>query len=219
VTPTDSELRHDVSQELKRDAHVAGAEIGVSVEAGVVKLTGTVRNFVKRTAAEEAARRVVGVADVSNELQVSAPAGSDAEIAHALQHTLASLVTGAETRIRSSVSAGFITLEGDLDNWAQHADLDNAVRDLAGVRGVTNRLAILPATVSPDEVRSSIEDALERHAEREASRIDVDVRDGRVRLRGSVHSASERAAIVGAAHSIPGVQSVDDQLDIEPFMQ
>jgi osmotically-inducible protein OsmY len=219
VNRPDAELRHDVCQELKRDVHLARADITVSVEAGVVKLIGSVRNVATRTAAEEAAQRVHGNADVVNELQVSAPAQSDAEIAHALQGTLASLVPAAETRIRSSVSAGVITLDGEVDDWAQRADLEAAVRDLAGVRGVANRLAILPATVSADAVQRSIADALERHSEREAARIDVDVRDGRVRLRGSVHSASERDAIVGAARSIPGIQSVEDQLDIEPFLQ
>jgi osmotically-inducible protein OsmY len=73
-------------------------------------------------------------------------------------------------------------------------------------------------TVLPGDVRESIGNALQRHAEREANRITVAVRDGTVSLSGAVHSWSERQAVVGAATGTPGVRRVDTQLRIEPYV-
>jgi hyperosmotically inducible protein len=90
------------------------------------------------------------------------------------------------------------------------------VRNLAGVRGIANRLEISPAKLAVNEVRQAIEEALERHAEREAKRIQLDVLDGSVVLSGVVESYGEREAIVGAAKGTRGVRRVDDRLRVAP---
>jgi osmotically-inducible protein OsmY len=67
----------------------------------------------------------------------------------------------------------------------------NAVRDLAGVRGVSNTITLEPH-VSPPDVKSKIEAALKRSAEIDARRINVAVTDSTVMLSGNVHSWFER---------------------------
>lgn len=90
------------------------------------------------------------------------------------------------------------------------------MRNLAGVRWVGNDIVVKPPKVAAPEVRKSIENALDRQAEREAERIRLEVLDGKVTLFGTVHSWAERQTVVGAAKGTPGVRSVDDQLRIEP---
>ena len=68
----------------------------------------------------------------------------------------------------------------------------------------------------PDEVRRSIEAALERRAEREAERIQVNVKDGTVFLTGRVHNWNEKQAVLGAAGYAPGVRKVEDHLRVDP---
>jgi osmotically-inducible protein OsmY len=114
------------------------------------------------------------------------------------------------------VSDGVVTLKGDVDSWIQRDDADRVVRNLAGVRGMRNDLVVKPPKVAASEVRKSIENALDRQAEREAERIRLEVIDGKVTLFGTVHSWTERQAVVGAAKGTPGVRSVDDKLRIEP---
>ena len=74
----------------------------------------------------------------------------------------------------------------------------------------------MPAKPVPGDVRKAIEQALERRAERQAQRIHVDVRDGTVRLTGSVHSWAERKSVISAVRFTPGVQVVADHLRTEP---
>jgi osmotically-inducible protein OsmY len=50
--------------------------------------------------------------------------------------------------IRSTVASGWVTIEGTVDHWAEREAAERAARGLAGVRGVTNRLAVRVPTVS-----------------------------------------------------------------------
>ena len=91
IKKTDTQIHHDVLEELKWDSRVDETEVGVEVDNGVVTLTGTVTSWAKRMAAQEAAHRVGGVLDVANDVVVKVPGGlgrSDTEIAHAVRNAL-----------------------------------------------------------------------------------------------------------------------------------
>ena len=214
---TDTQIHHDVLEELKWDSRVDEKEVGVQVEGGVVTLAGTVSSWAKRLAAQEAAHRVIGVLDVANDLKVKTMgAHTDTEIAQAVRRALDWDVFVPEDKITSTVSDGWVTLEGTVESGSQRSDAERAVRNLAGVKIVVNKIAVMPPKPVPGDVRKAIEHALERRAEREAQRIQVDVRDGTVTLTGSVHSWAERKSVVSAVRFTPGVRSVEDHLRTEP---
>jgi osmotically-inducible protein OsmY len=144
---TDAQVQQSVLRELQWDTRVDETEVGVEVDDGIVILTGTVGSWAKRLAAQEAAHRVSGVLDVANDLVVEVPgnrARTDTNIARAVRHALEWNVFVPDERIRSSVSNGWVTLEGDVDYWTQREDAENAIRHLDGVAGVSNRIAIEP---------------------------------------------------------------------------
>ena len=216
---TDSEIKQLVTSELQWDQRVDETEVGVQVQHGIVTLTGVVPSLAKRVAAEEAAHRVVGVLDVANDLRVKAPGSggrTDTEIAAAVRSALEWDVFCDDTRIRSTVTDGRVTLTGTVESLAQRDEAEQAIRNLAGVCGIVNRLAVEPAPVGGD-VRNAIEAALARRAERDAHRIDVTVKDGSVTVRGVVHSWLEKAAVLGAARGTAGVHTIHDELRIHPW--
>lgn len=217
---TDAEIKQAVLRELKWDTRVDETDIGVEVDAGVVTLTGTVGSWGKLMAAREAAHRVAGVLDVANDVRVKVPGGADrddTDIAHAVRRALEWDVLVPDASIRSTVSSGWVTLEGSVDFWSQREDAERAVRNLAGVTGVSNRIEISAPKVMAHDVRRSIEDALERQAEREAHRVELAVRDGVVSISGRVRSLAEKQAVIGAARGTRGVHAVEDRLLIEPY--
>jgi osmotically-inducible protein OsmY len=220
MSKNDSDIQQSVLKELKWDTRVEETDVGVEVDNGVVTLTGTVSSWAKRLAAQEAAHRVVGVRDVANDVQVKIPGSAqrtDTEIAQAVRNALEWNVFVPDTRIRSTVSQGWVTLEGDVEYWSERAEAEKAVINLGGVRGVTNRIEVKPPKVFPYDVRRSIEEALERQAERSAGRVQLEVADGHVSVAGVVHSMAERRAVIGAATGTPGVQQVEDRLRVEPY--
>jgi osmotically-inducible protein OsmY len=86
IVRRDGEIQAAVFDELAWDSRVNETDIGVSVHQRVVTLTGTVRSYAERLAAESAAHRLHGVLDVVNEIKVKIPGAgllTDPEIAGA----------------------------------------------------------------------------------------------------------------------------------------
>jgi osmotically-inducible protein OsmY len=142
---TDSEIQQEVLRELQRDTRVEETDVGVEVDEGIVTLSGTVSSWGKRHAAAEAAHRVQGVLDVANDIVVKlpgTPGRTDTEVAHAVRNALAWDVFVPDTQIRSTVSDGVVTLDGEVENWAQAEDAERAVRNLDGVRAVMSLISV-----------------------------------------------------------------------------
>jgi len=218
MTKSDEELRDAVTRELIWDNRIDQETITVQVARRVALLEGTAANWAARLAAQESAQRVVGVREVDTRLDVRLSpedTRSDAELSQAVRNALDWDVFIPRTRIRSSVSSGRVVLEGQVDFCSQREDAARAIRNIRGIRSVLNRIEVHPTADEPYLVQKSIEAALERRAEREARRINLDVHDGKVILSGVVHSWAERQSVVGAAKGTPGVRSVDDRLSIE----
>lgn len=221
VKKADSEVQQDVIRELKWDTRVDETDVGVQVDEGVVTLSGTVNSWGKRHAAAEAAHRVFGVLDVANDITVKAPGTpgrTDTEIALAVRSALTWDVFVPDTRVKSTVSDGVVTLEGEVDTWRQREDSERAIRNLEGVRAVVNVIDVKAPKVDAARVKRSIEEALERQAEREAKRVWVEMHDGEAKVFGTVHSWAEKLAVVGAAKGTPGVLRVEDMVRIEPSL-
>ena len=216
---TDNELRQQVQRELLWDSRLWSADIKVGVREGVVALTGTVSTYAKKLAAQEAAHRIYGVLDVANDIEVrgTGRARTDTAIAKAVRHALDWDTLVPEDRIKSTVSDGWVTLEGDVNIGRERDDAENAVLNLSGVMGVINKIQVSPPKVNPEELRAQIEDALERRADREAEHLRVEVKDGAVDLWGRVHSWQEKRAVIGSISHAPGVRQVQDHLRIDPY--
>lgn len=213
---TDSEIKQLVNDELKWDTQVKETDVGVEVDQGVVTLTGTVSSYGERQAAQRAAHRVAGVHDVANDIHVKVPGSpghTDTELAQFVRRALEWDVFVPEQRITTTVSDGWVTLEGEVDNWGQRDAVERAIRNLTGLVGVVNNLVVSSSAFSGD-IRHAIESALNRHAAREASHLKVEVHGGRVTLSGSVGSFAEKKAVLGAARGTKGVIHIIDQLRI-----
>ena len=213
---TDTEIKQLVTDELKWDTHVRENDVGVEVNNGVVTLTGTVGSYGERQAAQRAAHRVASVLDVANDIQVKVPGSSgstDSALAQRVRRALEWNVFVPEQKISTTVSDGWVTLEGEVDDLSQREAAEKAIRDIAGLVGVVNKVEVSPAAFACD-IRRAIESALERHAAREAYHLSIEAKGGRVTLTGIVGSFAEKKAALGAARSTHGVRSVTDHLRI-----
>jgi osmotically-inducible protein OsmY len=108
-----------------------------------------------------------------------------------------------------------VTLEGTVDWNFQRSGAEGCTRNVQGVRGVLNHIAVQPK-VSAVEVTHNIEEALRRSAEVDARRITVSAHDGEVQLYGRVRSWFEREEAERAAWAAPGVSDVIDHIAVVP---
>jgi osmotically-inducible protein OsmY len=213
---TDKELQRDVLDELAWEPSVDAAEIGVSVENGVVVLNGVVKSLNQKWTAERVAQRVDGVRAVTDELVVKLPGDSqysDADIAQAAVNALDWNASVPRDRIKVLVEHGLVTLQGTVEYHFQKDAAETAVRNLKGVKGVSNTVAIKPRPSAGDVIQA-IKRALHRAAQVDAERISVEAREGKVILRGSVRTWAEREDAERAAWAAPGVSDVQNDIRI-----
>lgn len=214
---TDAEIKKDVLAELLWDPLISETKVGVTVNEGVVTLTGHLDTYAEKVAAKRAAERVSGVKAIAVELDVI-PTGihqrSDTEIALAVEHALSWNTSVPQGRVKVAVEKGWVTLTGDLDWNFQRRAVERMVRPLKGVVGITDNIQLKTLPI-PIKLQERIQDALTRQAMREARRIEVSVEGSEVTLRGHVHSWAERNAAEGATWSAPGVVRVNNQLTVE----
>ena len=216
----DSDLKRRILRELKWDSRISWASINVEVDEAVATLTGSVPSYAQKVAAQEAAHRVIGVLDVANDIEVNPSDGfvrSDTELARAVRSALEWDALVPDDQIQSTVSDGWVTLEGEVNYWRESTDAERAIRRLTGVVGVINKITIRKQAVNVDQLREEIEEALETRADRETGRLRIEVHDGAVDLWGRVHSWQERRAVLGSISHAPGVAQVRDHLRIDPY--
>jgi osmotically-inducible protein OsmY len=212
----DTQIRHAVLRQLEWEPEVSHNQIGVGVTEGVVTLSGQVDTYAEKIAAEKTVKRVYGVKAIANNLQVT-PEGvrTDTEIAADAVHALEAHVNVPADRITVTVRDGWVTLEGSVDWMFQKEAAENAVQYLAGMRGIANRITLIP-TLCSAEVMEKIEEALLRNALIEADRIKAEVRDDVVTLSGTVYSWGEKEEAERVAWATPGVSRVVNNIAIAP---
>ena len=140
-SPTDDEVAQRALNCLAWDSSVPKNSVQVTVENGIVTLSGQVTWQFQRSSAEDAVRTLYGVVDVINNITLkSQPQPSDVKsrIEGALKRN-AELDSDA---IQVSVDGGTVTLDGSVDSWSARDAAEDAAWAAPGVKSVRDRLSV-----------------------------------------------------------------------------
>lgn len=215
---TNTQLQHDVQEELECEPSVDATQIGVAARDGVITLTGTTRTYAQKMSAERVAKKVYGVKGVANDITVKVDGDlrkSDTDIAEAALNALKWDTTIPDDTVKVTVRNGWITLEGAVDWGYQREGAARVVRNMAGVAGVINNITV-NAKPSTADIKDRIRSTFTRHAELDSRRVRVDVQKGTVKLQGNVRSWAEKKEAEEAAWAAAGVMEVENQLLVTP---
>jgi osmotically-inducible protein OsmY len=215
----DTQLRQDVQDELQWDPLLSdiAAQIGVRSRDGVITLSGTVDSYIKKHAAETAAQRVRGVNFVAVDLEVSLgekQKTDDTRIAGAIKELLRFLSIVDRDALSVKVDDGIVTLNGTVQWNYQRENVEEYIRAIAGVRAVYNNIELSACVCDSNTIVEKINAAFHRHAAIDATRIHVELHGNKVVLSGKVRSWIEKKDAEKVAWSSPGINSVDNQIEV-----
>ena len=203
--------------ELLWEPALNGTQIGVSVNQGIVMLSGVVDTYYKKVLAEKATKKVSGVKAVAEEITVSVRGGkthTDVDIAKAVINALEWNSSIDDSKIKVQVENGEVTLDGEVEWNFQKISAQKAVENLAGVRHIINNLHVKNRVVVND-VKQKIALAFLRHATLDSDKIKVEVVGDKVILSGTVRSFAEKRDAERTTWSSPGVMHVENNLEID----
>ncbi|HEY8553060.1 MAG TPA: BON domain-containing protein [Burkholderiales bacterium] len=224
-------LEHDPRLNPQRSA------IDVEMQSGAVRLAGEVESIEEKRAAVEVAKGIDGVERIDDRLRVR-PASAladdtlcDAVCRHLFEEpsfqgmTIHCAACGRdvlertphapEGRIAVTVDGGVITLSGEVVSRAHKRLAAVLAWWTPGCRNVINALAVRPAgRDTDDEIRDAVELVLNKDPIVHSGRIDAEVRDGRVTLRGTVATREEKRLAERDVWYIEGVRDVANALEV-----
>jgi osmotically-inducible protein OsmY len=211
----DPEIHQDVRAELWIQEDEGWRSVEISVQHGVVSLTGLVESYAQKCAIGRAVGHIVGVKDLRDYLHVrpsSDAAPDDRQIERAANRALrwdARVPKG----LRAKVSGGVLRLSGAVERFRLREAAEEAVRNLMGVRDIVNEIVLLPA--APEvHLALEVEAALRRRLGPASRVISVAAAQGVVTLRGLVPTVAILGEMERAVWSIPGVTQIDNQLQV-----
>jgi osmotically-inducible protein OsmY len=150
----DLDIRSAIETGLARSPELKDQKIAVSVNKRVVTLSGTVDTSLQKTGAEQVARAVDGVESVDNQLQakttepVPDPASTapqpedDATLAKRVEFEIFRTEAIEIVDMKVAASKGQVTLTGSVPTKAERLLAERVARDVTGVSGVVNQLAV-----------------------------------------------------------------------------
>lgn len=200
----DSAIKTRVETRLKNDATLKGDNIVVSVDKGVVTLSGAVHSEAQKDRAKQLAK-VTGVTDVDSKLEVESTGPSkvdkaEAKTKDAAKETKDATKKGAEKTKDATEKTGEHS-----KNAAEKAG--EKTKDAVATTGEVINDTWITSKISTDFVN---EDTLK------GSDINVDTKDHVVTLKGTVASAAGKARAEEIAKTTKGVKSVHNTLTIGP---
>jgi osmotically-inducible protein OsmY len=215
----DEDIKRDAVDQLYWDSRIDASDVTVSVDGGIVTLSGTVSTPDERRAAVGDVRAIAGVLRVNDELSVRHPEGlplpDDTEILNNVESILSASASVDASSVRVSVDAGMVTLEGTVNTYWHRAECEEMALGVWGVVEVENDLAVVPTEDVEDKaIAEDIIAALERSAQVDAEDITVEVDNGVVTLEGTVPDWAAQEMVRDAARYTRGVRQINDELAV-----
>lgn len=245
VKRADDVIKSDVEKRLKSDRALDDSSISVkSVNGGVVVLTGRAASLDDHQSALYYAASQPGVVRVASEVDVSdtlrdeefrteettktetgkrniGGVTSDLWITSATKMKLAADSRTPATEINVDSRDGVVTLFGMVPTQESKSAAAEIARGVAGVKRVDNQIEVVSSArqemvqARDEEIQEGVKKALKDAGDQENASIGVEVKNGVVRLTGTVPTWQRNLSAVYVARSVTGVRSVRNDLKVE----
>jgi osmotically-inducible protein OsmY len=206
----DKDITSHIETEFWMDPAVSSNAINVTTSKGVVTLSGSVDNILAKDRAEKIAETTVGVRAVVNRINVIPPVTrTDDEVEKAVRVALLDDPAADSYEVNVEVDNGVVTLTGKVDSWQEMQLCTTVAKGVKGVVDVKNNIDIdYKAERTDYEIEQEVKKRLANNVLIDDALINVEVKDEKVVITGSVGSLHEKNLVRSNAW-VGGVDSVD----------
>ncbi len=138
---------YDIADEIKRvlliDYQIPEHRISIKVDQGHVTLTGSVDWAYERQAAVDAVLKIAGVLSVDNQVTLTPPHASAAEIQRGIARAFARNAELPDDQIVVEAEEGRVTLRGNVEFWSERNLAEGIAWKSRGVTSVINNIEVL----------------------------------------------------------------------------
>ena len=154
--------------------------------------------------------------------QSTATERSQERISHEVRNELITLPQfSIFDNLAFKVDGETVTLTGQVRNPILKDSAEKVVKDIEGVKGVNNKIEVLPPSPNDDRIRRDVaraifnDDRLFRYSMGAVPPIHIIVNRGHLTLEGVVANQADKDAAGLRANGVPGVFSVQNNLRVE----
>ena len=165
---------------------------------------------------------ILAGAQTSRTRPISAEVKDSSPLAREVHHQLLALpFYSVFDNIGFSLEGSKVTLFGQVLRWSLKKNAEAEIESIEGIDVVVNRIEVLPASASDDELRRSIyrsifeDSTLSRYAVEAVPSIHIIVRNGDVALEGTVSSAADKNLATARTNGLANVRSVKNNLIVQ----
>lgn len=119
--------------------------------------------------------------------------------------------------MRVDADNGVVTLTGSIDSQENRQAAEDAVRRVEGVKQVYNRLTLMGQESSEradSDLQREVIEEIRKDPSIQPERFYVRARMGAIYLSGEAQSEEERDSVIAAARRVPGVEGVEDRIEV-----
>jgi osmotically-inducible protein OsmY len=227
TSATDSKIE-DAAVSSYNFRAVLDNRVSVASVNGVVTLSGTVPDKDEKSLAEDTVANLPGVVSVTNNIKVEGepPEQSDGWIATKINWALLVHANVSAPATTVQVKDGVVHLTGTVDNPAQKDLTEEYVKEIGGVKSVTNDLVVkekpaedkgptVAEVIDDASITSQVKYALLTHSSTSALKTKITTTNGNVLVKGDANNDAERDLVTALTNSIRGVKSVDNEMTLK----
>jgi osmotically-inducible protein OsmY len=223
-TRSDYDIKNDAMTTLASDVYLVGLPLSVTVEDGVVTLSGTVGNAYEKDRAYDDVRWIENVKGVMNGLNVEWYENKGVKTENitptddALKQTVRKLIDKDSRLVADDISIrtsfGQVTLDGTVGSHYEKGIAEQDAKNVIGVGWVRSNLTVRADQRDDWAIQGDIDFNLDTDAVTDGFDLNTNVKKGIVTLTGKVHSWYQWSHAYDVASRVRGVKAVIDNISV-----
>jgi osmotically-inducible protein OsmY len=211
-TIKDETITQTISSLLRRDRIGTGERIDVFATQGIVTMTGRADNPLMRRRAAQLALTVRGVRSVINIIDIFPLGRMDAAIKKDILMAVRNTSSPGQDDLEIDVRNGYVFMSGKVNSQDAKVFCIKLAFGINGVKKIISHIELKDQhELTDDDIKANIKRRLLWNVWVDDNRIDIQVIEGRVNLRGRVGSLAEKMAAHHEALMADGTVYVENK--------